>query len=273
MRLKPVYLLAVDRLRKSWLEHRNSFIKLGLIRGQRDYARFVILCTGRVGSNMLSSFLNSHPGIVVKGEIFGQSEARGLRNNANLDLDAYIEREAYSDYPRGIQAAGFKLFYNHAKRKMPEPNAMWNYLEADRSIKMIHLTRDNLLRAYLSKVIADKTARWTQAGPLNAVSTEEKRTTLDFDEAKRRFSKIQSWESEANKSFRNHDMIHVTYEQLAAEPQPTLNDIQKFLGVEPRNLSSFHTKQNPERLSVLIENYSELKAKFADTSWIKYFDD
>lgn len=273
MKLKPVYLLAVDRFRKTWLEQRSNFIRRGLIKGQRDYARFVILCTGRVGSNMLSSYLNSHPDIVVKGEIFGQSEARGLRNNTNLDLGAYIEREAYCDYPRGIEAVGYKLFYNHAKRKMPEPNALWDFLKADRAIKIIHLTRDNLLRAYLSKIIADKTAKWTQAGPLNAVRTEEKRTVLDYEDTKRRFNKIKAWEAEAAEAFSGHDMIHVTYEQLAADPQTALDAVQEFLGVEQRNLSSFHTKQNPERLSVLIENYSELKQKFAGTPWIKYFED
>jgi len=273
MKLKPIYLLAVDRLRKNWLDIRSSSIERGLIKGQRDYIRFVILCTGRVGSNMLSSFLNSHPNLVVKGEIFGHSEMKGLKKNADLDLDDYLEREAYHDYPRGITAVGYKLFYSHAKRKMPEPAAMWNHLANDKSVKIIHLTRDNILRAHLSGVIADKTSKWTQAGPLNAVRTEDKRTDLDFEEAKRKFQRTQSWRSEANDSFSDHDMIQVTYEQLTSDPQSTLRSIQEFLGVEPRNLSSFHTKQNPERMSDLIENYSELKEQFVGTPWVKYFDE
>jgi len=159
MKLKPLYLLATDRLRKNWLKLHKAAIVNRLARGQRHYTRFVILCTGRVGSNMVTSYLNSNPAIVAKGEIFGQHHLPASKVPADFDVKRYLESEAFHDYPRGISAVGFKLFYTHAKRKLPHRNAMWKLIESDRSIKIIHLTRENLMRAYLSKVIADRTAK------------------------------------------------------------------------------------------------------------------
>jgi len=73
--------------------------------------------------------------------------------------------------------------------------------------------------------------------------------------------------------FRNHLMHHLTYEQLTTEPAAALVEIQKFLGVEPEPLASFHTKQNTENLRDLIQNYDELKTAFASTSWSRFFEE
>lgn len=36
----------------------------------KSYSRFVIVCNGRTGSNMLVSYLNSHPEILCFNEVF-----------------------------------------------------------------------------------------------------------------------------------------------------------------------------------------------------------
>ena len=272
-RMKSIYRLAVDRLRKQYLHLQDAAIQRGLLRGQRDYVRFVIVCRSRVGSNMLSSYLNSHPGIVVKDEIFSFRRMQEPGSLAAAQPVEYLEREAFSAYPPKIEAVGFKLFYTHGRQKNAEGVSIWDHLLADRRIKIIHLVRQNILRSHLSEAIAFRTSKWTQSGQINAVKTEDKRETLDFDKCRDDFERTERWQQNANRFFSGHDMLDVSYEDLSADPAPVLSRIQSFLGVQPRNLSSFHSKQNPEQLSELIANYAELKAQFSGTPWQRFFED
>ncbi|MBU1213247.1 MAG: sulfotransferase [Alphaproteobacteria bacterium] len=273
MTLKPIVLLARDRLQKRWLKLTEIAMNRGLIPGHRDYVRFIILARGRVGSNLLSSYLNSHPGIVVKGEIFGAKQLRKAGPAAENDPEAHMNSVAFSVYPHAVAAVGFKLFYYHASRATQKACQIWPILLSDKNVKIIHLTRENILRTHLSHVIATKTLKWTQAGPINAVATAEKLTRLGFEECENAFIKTERWQNRTEEMFRDHPMHHVTYEQLTSEPEGALTKIQKFLGVEPRALASFHTKQNTESLRQLIQNYDELKSAFASTPWSRFFEE
>lgn len=273
MKPSPILLLSQDRLRKGWERLKETAIDYGLLHGQRNYVRFIILCRGRVGSNLLTSYLNSHPNILVHGEIFSRSAQNKQQALMDADPIAYLSKVAYRPYPDDVKCVGFKMFYAHARKASDATNGIWQHLMADKGIKVIHMTRTNILRSHLSRTIAAKTAKWTQAGSINSVATEDKRTKLDFEECERSFRRTVRWQQEAAAAFADHDLLHVTYEEVAADPAGTLARIQTFLGVSNVNLSSFHTRQNPEPLSELIENYADLKEKFSTTQWAPFFDD
>jgi len=61
------------------------------------------------------------------------------------------------------------------------------------------------------------------------------------------------------------------YEDLVSPENPVLPAIQQFLEVEPRELLSRTQKMNPDSISDVIENYSELSAYFASTPYAEYF--
>ncbi|MGB3693013.1 MAG: hypothetical protein WA865_09460 [Spirulinaceae cyanobacterium] len=49
--------------------------------------------------------------------------------------------------------------------------------------------------------------------------------------------------------------------------------VQQFLEVKPQNLYSLTLKQNKGKLSERIANYYELKEKFQDSAWSRFFTD
>ena len=121
---------AFRRLREESARIRQCLTELGLLRGQRDYVRFIVLCGIRTGSTMLTSYLASHPNVRMFFEPFhinphsvpfnlpgyrergrSQSVAR-LRNE---DPVAFLERYLFTRQPPEVQAVGFKLLYTQAR--------------------------------------------------------------------------------------------------------------------------------------------------------------
>ena len=70
----------------------------------RGIKPFFVLTRSRTGSNMLISFLNSHPNIKAHYEIFRTLEGKNYND---------IFNETFSKYDEGTKAIGFKIFYYH----------------------------------------------------------------------------------------------------------------------------------------------------------------
>ncbi len=69
-----------------------------------DFQRFIVLSRSRTGSNMLLSFLNSHPNIHAEGEVFNRLNGQNYQE---------ILSRVFADQPPRILAKGFKIFYYH----------------------------------------------------------------------------------------------------------------------------------------------------------------
>ena len=85
------------------------------ILGHRNFKRFIVLSRSRTGSNMLISYLNSHPNIVAKGEALKRMNRKSASD---------ILKEIYSNQPFWKKAVGFKIFYYHPLRDIS--NNIWN---------------------------------------------------------------------------------------------------------------------------------------------------
>jgi len=250
---------------KRWATHR------GLLKGHAEYTKFIVLCRSRVGSNLLLSYLNSHSNIVSHNEIFGTAIDAAAKQKIAENPIGYIKDVAYGIYDENVKAVGFKIFYYHAKEA--HTKVVWEYLKSTERLKVIHLKRENILRTFLSKKIAGKTKKWEQVGKINAVKADKKAVILTKEECLEAFQKTKTWELEGSQFFAAHDVHEVSYEQLVKDPGMVLNEIQKFLGVNKFELSAYLTKQNPEPLSVLIEDYAKLKADFEGSEWGYLFDE
>lgn len=252
---------------------------LGLRKGQRDYARFILLGRSRTGSNYLRSLLNSHPAVRVLGEIF--------RNNDSLDwgLDGYpdpkrvlpqyqadpvgfLERYIFRSLPKQMQAFGFKIFYYHAQA---EPwKRVWNSLRDDPGLRVIHVKRQNILRTHLSRARAARNNRWVQ---LSQSGVEEAPIRLDHEECRQDFEKTRLSEMEFDRFFAGHPILQVAYEELSEDDRRQATRIQEFLGVDGSELVPQTFKQSREPLAAAISNYAELKRRFLDTEWAGFFEE
>lgn len=254
-------------------------IETGLLPGNEHYMRFIILGRSRVGSNFLRGLLNSHSQTHVFGEIFQNKEEiawamPGYRQTAS-DLQLFrqepvqfVKQKVFRRFSSQITAVGFKIFYYHAQD--PQWAPLWQHLQNDRHLKVIHIKRQNILKTHLSRQRAIQTDRWVNT------SGEGRRSaplSLSFEACLQDFQQTRRWEEQYDAYFHGHEMLEVIYEELAADNAAIMQRVQSFLDLQPEKLTPETYKQSSAPLSEAITNYDELKSRFAGTSWHAFFVD
>ena len=126
--------------------------------------KFIITCAPRTGSTMLRMMLNSHPGIACYGEVITlkgepnlgkkfqdsigktSEELAEIRGNNPVNfLYNYIWNQDY--YQADCKAIGLKIKYRQLQEQFKD---VFQAILDDREIRIIHLTRKNLLKRYVS---------------------------------------------------------------------------------------------------------------------------
>lgn len=256
---------------------RNVALRRGLLGGQSDYHRFLILGRSRVGSNFLRGLLNSHRQVRVFGELFqnpqqigwalpGYPSTAGVLRTFREAPEQFLSRYVFHPFPEQIGAVGFKIFYYHADS--PQWRPLWRYLADQREIRVIHIKRSNILQTHLSRTRALRSKRW-----VNTDGTREKQSPihLDYEECLADFVQTRAWERKYDAIFHEHQKIDVGYEELARGYSTQMERIQQFLGVTPQALSPQTFKQSTQPLAEAIANYHELKERFAGSAWESFF--
>ena len=224
---------------------------------------FVILGHPRSGSTLLLNALREHPGLLVYGEVFNdEPEARrdGYGGTDEVyetgaDGASFLAHTIFRDRcDPEVLAVGFKLLYSqshgHGMR------SAWDYLVDRTELRVIHLTRDSLLDAYVSLAEAEASGRWhvelheavASGAPLH-IDPEACLEFLDGVHASR------EW---ARRAFRAHEVFELSYEQLTAEFGATLHDVQAFLGLPPVPLPALLRKQGLRPLAARVSNLDEI---------------
>ncbi len=254
--------------------------------------QFITLAQHRTGSNLVQSLLNSHPNVCAYGEIFGGSDKilwgadlqlekapRGAIaspeewvKRRNADPVAFIKQIAFGSPGEGsvFHARGFKLFYEHCWEGYFR--VVWEWLESQTDIRIIHLKRINLLRALASRFVAQKTGAYHMNAP-GAEAARETRVAIHPREARLFFERAAIMERESDYRFRRHSSHNLYYEDVAHCHQVEMNRVFEFLEVEPAEVATNMSKQNPRSFPEMIENYDELKKAFEDSRWLAYFTD
>ncbi len=230
--------------------------------GHSDFKHFILLSRSRTGSNMLVSYLNSHPNIRMKREIF-----RWLKGKNYKDVLVKL----FSKQPYYIKAIGCKIFYYHPHHY--ESNDIWDELISMDNLSVIHLKRRNIFRTLISRKIAGTQNIWI-AGSSDGVDPDSnKAVSFTVEELKKDFMQTRDWEKNGDEMFCNHPLRSVYYEDLVSDPQGVLGNIMDFLGVQDMQLITEYRKQNPERLRDIVINYNELKSAFSGSEWELFFDE
>jgi len=247
--------------------------------GQSDYTRFIVLGRSRVGSNLLRGLLNEHSQIVVFGEIFQNkneigwamegfpTDARTLAFFRHQPVQL-LGQKLWRNYPNDIKAVGFKVFYYHARD--PEWTAVWDYLQQDANLHVLHIKRRNLLEVHLSRKRAMLSAEWVNTGG-STVKVEA--ISLDYNECLADFEQTRTWEQEADSFFSQQAILELFYEDLAADTEHEMGRIQEFLGVNDESVKPQTNKQRKRPLAEAIANFQELKSQFAGSPWESFFDE
>lgn len=229
--------------------------------GDRNYRKFVVICDARTGSTLLLNHLGFHPYIEKEGERFKNIDGKSQEEIWN---DIFRKRR------RKLKYVGFKLFYYHA---LEGDQWVWSRLKRDRSITIIHLTRQNILRSLISKKIGLMTKRWTENIYNNdVIPLEDKKVYIAAKECRNYFEEMTANQERTNKIFANHSLVHVSYEELAGNTREVIDNLYNRLGVKPYRKDSQLKKQNPESIKELVLNFEELKNEFKDSKWKSFFE-
>ncbi|ACK72622.1 sulfotransferase, putative [Gloeothece citriformis PCC 7424] len=261
---------------------KNLFRDFKLLKSHLDYSKFIILGKGRSGSNFLRGLLNYHPNIIVFGELFRDRDSIGwefpfydqylqssnLISFMNKDPINFLEKKVFRRYHPQVLAVGFKLFYYHAQND--SRHLIWSYLKEQKTLKIIHLQRDNTLRELLSLRKAFKTNKWTNT---DGMEEQEFSIKLEYEDCLQEFTHSQEIKAKYNKFFQDHQVINMIYENLSNDYETELKKLQDFLEVDYKPVKPLTYKQSKQPLKEAISNYYELKQKFQGTPWEAFFED
>lgn len=254
-------------------------IKMGLLKGSKDYTRFIILGRSRTGSNFLRGFLKNHPQVISLGEIFRETDriefdspqySATSRVLATYQSDpiSFLDKYVFRKFRPEIAAVGFKLFYYHASN--PPYQQIWDYVTKDKAIHILHIKRDNMLATHVSRIQADQNNRW-----VNITGEKEKQSPvfIDAQKCQEDFETTARWEEDADARFKDHPIMSISYENLVANTHKIMENIQDFLGLEIQALAPQTYKQSRLTLAESISNYSELKKYFSGSRWESFFSE
>jgi len=236
-----------------------------------SHATFVILCLGRVGSELLVSLLDSHPDVCCYGELFTQPFEADEWSDPRLPAGVPAFVDSGQNDPRAYMAEvasacdataiGFKLPRSSIKA---HPGAVTLLDEPD--LRVIRLTRENLLAQHLSGVLAFKTGVWKQGGGEESYGGLIHR--VDPARCKRALANLEAREKGMDLLAEGHPTMRLTYEELIAGSR--MEEAQLFCGVEPRRLSTDHRKLRARPLHETIENWDELSAALRGTRFERF---
>lgn len=240
---------------------------------------YCIVTRGRTGSNLLCSLLRSHPKVHDAGEAIGDWSFAHEGSTLRRDLlargsiayvDSLFRRRRFES------AAGFKVLYEqlepeYARRQMvPDLSEVVDFLRSKRTVRIIHLKRQNRLETLVSKEIAYAVREHVLLDGDGAANDATIRLTPE--QCEQEFLRIGAWEEHYDEIFHRHRVLQLTYEDLVADMEGESLRVQEFLGVPPRPLHTRMRKQIRRPMAHVIENYAELAKAFAGTPWAVYFD-
>ncbi len=185
---------------------------------------------------------------------------------------------------------GFKFHYQHYMAA----RGLWQLLQKDEELSIIHLERRNLLRVLTSDKIAQRTGvyqlksksaheglvasrparivrtirhrlRATLRGAAAPPQTSQVTVQIEPDEFRRILHETELSLSHWTRLFSSHPMLTLVYEDMVMALQEAFGSVQTFLGLTPRPLAVNLVRQNPDPLVKLIENFDELYAEFRGT--------
>lgn len=242
--------------------------------------KFIVAGTQRTGTSMISDTLRSHPDIGSLGEIFhfrggvGGNTTGSYRQYINQKrrvrtIAHYINRprlvEEYLDqlYKHSdVKALGFKLMLSQVWQ-FPESV---RYIQKHR-IKVLHLVRENFLKTLVSRISAKTRKLYHITKPVNVdkihVPIHSLLSSLDLIA-----EEVSDWKQFAV----NNPYMELSYESFVADREKELENALTFLGVEYLSLDCRLKKINPDDLSQVIENYSEVERTLAGTSHEKFLE-
>lgn len=248
--------------------------------------RYMIVCQARTGSTMLSTALQQHPEICAHGEVLNARSDDNLEfygldyhhPGAIIDIlraelwrapDHYIDKYVFEC--GRFKAAGFKFKYEELSNPLFHPAR--TYVMRNTNIRIIHMTRQNIWKRFLSEYIAlNVTKAFNSTAEAIVVPSTSFRIPVKAVEAA--LNKTVEWQDQMHRLFGRHQSIGVTYEDFSVDPDATFARITDFLGVSRMEFRPSTKKiKSGKSPRELILNYDEIVSTFKGTPFEPMFSE
>ena len=260
--------------------------------------RFLLLAHARSGSNLMCCGLYKHNNIHMFSELFNELEDERLRSyrasfkdceigaqphpsvevkvdhgyRDEQDAAEFLRNSVFYKHAQSPIAVGFKMFF-HQARTSANARKAWQYLICDNDVKVIHLTRRNLVESWISLRLAFITGKWIYRADDAVGAPAPEPLYLKPREGENYFRQVMAGQRWVRSYFRKHPILEVEYQaDLCDRFDETMNRVQDFLEVPRRPSKQMLKKQAQRKPSEQIGNYEELKAHFAHTPFTQWFD-
>lgn len=243
---------------------------------------FLIAGIQRSGTTYIRRCLDSHSMIQCHGEVFlkrycnnpyGYYEylSASLQRRIGHILYRSLVVNHYLDYLASVSSkpiVGFKLMHSQLRRIPYEfPMLLRNIHNGD--IKVIQIIRRNVLKTYLSRLSTKASGRYHAKSDIDVATlfVDTSRLISELD-------KIRAENAWWSRLLSGTNYMVVEYESFTANKEAESRRMLDFLGVNRYEvLASTNRKINPDDISQLVTNYSDMEAVLQGTRYECYLQD
>jgi LPS sulfotransferase NodH len=232
-----------------------------------DITRFVIVTSGRAGSELLGQLLNSHPKVTCESEIL---------DSPRLSSDRFLEGRARRSQQRGMVAYGMKVKPAHIHEiQQIENSGDWLRRLQARGWKVIYVGRSDRIRQGVS-VLRGELRQWHYVASEGAPPPDP--MELDPMQLIATMYIIQRWENQITQLLEGVDFLDVNYErdlEDAAKQAATVERAWDFLHIEPSPVpvSSGIVRSSSKRIQDDVTNWDEIAAEIRRNRFAQYLKD
>ena len=244
-------------------------------------SKFIITCAPRTGSTMLRMMLNRHPNIICHGEAITLEGKPNLGRKYHKKINKTVDELAkirsqdsvnflyeYVFNQENCEAVGVKIKYRQLEEQFQK---IFDKITNDTTISIIHLTRKNLLKRYVSNRLSGSKKTPHVITDLKE-KQEQPKVKINVQKCLEDIFYVKEAESRFREYFKNHRLFEIVYEDILAERNQQMAELQEFLGVKSKELKPKTLKINSDNLEDIVENYQELVMAIKETSYAQYLD-
>ncbi len=233
-----------------------------VFRSKKVTHKVILLSSGRSGSNLFTSLVNSHPDIFFDNERFHLKSAGRI-----LFPDLYLNLLPRQTRCRGKKVYGIGLMTTQLLTYYKEPELKQIFEEWNsQGWKIIYLRRENIFDSSISYRRGQIDQEWLQSKSGNDPVRLEPKEVIDSMTYRLMMHKVD------DNLLSNIDFFEVFYERdlKGGDWQGLMDRVFKFLEVDSVPVKSNLKKKTTAPLSKTISNFTEIENELKKAGFINY---
>lgn len=250
------------------------------------HAKFIIFCTSRSGSTMLSSALSLHPDIIFHGEVFGFSEypmnfsgidseskehiflgslLKNFRDSGSID---FLEKFIWPSNFDNRLSIGFKIKAEEAEETRRE---LFNRILAEDNLKIVLVRRENFWLRFLSILRTIDSHYFNTSDFSETVNSGLLDSNSIINLLHDALAKERVFDELSEQCKINHSVVEISYEDMVSDWSKSLSKVEDFLSVAQLEIQPFTAKLNSFPTKFQSETVNQIDEELKGTKFYEHF--